>query len=306
MPTQTLSSAAEAHRRQVILAAGAIAAVRRSRTQDAATLTRIIAAYQLIAAREGAAAVSPMLAEQGLSTTTEAGVALTLLAGYASSGYPLPDLLPKVTPGTMARFVQTMIADAGRQGSALARYTRPSVTGYVRMLNPPSCPDCTVLAGKFYPDAGGVRFVEVRPNVFATDRTGDSGPFQRHPRCDCLMIPSSEQVAGDLTTDPKAYFDSLSPAEQDAWVGSANAQAIRDGADMSQVINARKKVQQAQVFGQQIQFTTAGTSRRAVFGAANARRATPLPYRLMPETIYEHAKDRADALRLLKLYGYLL
>lgn len=27
--------------------------------------------------------------------------------------------------------------------------------------------------------------------------------------------------------------------------------------------------------------------------------------RLMPEAIYEIAEDRADALRLLKLYGYL-
>jgi hypothetical protein len=121
--------------------------------------------------------------------------------------------------------------------------------------------------------------------------------FERHPQCDCRHIPTTENLAGDLTTDPMAYFDSLTPAEQDATFGAAGAQAIRDGADMGRVVNARRNggVRKAQLFGKSAFITTVGTGRGGRGGP-----------RIMPETIYAIAgEDRAEAIRLLRVHGFI-
>lgn len=107
--------------------------------------------------------------------------------------------------------------------------------------------------------------------------------------CDCRHIPTAEDHAGSLVTSPRRYFDSLSAAEQDQAFTRAGAQAIRDGADISQVVNARRGMTSAGT-------TTASTTRRGV-----AERG-----RLMPEAIYRQAgNNRDEAIRLLKQHGYL-
>ncbi|SCF39390.1 hypothetical protein GA0070563_11115 [Micromonospora carbonacea] len=107
--------------------------------------------------------------------------------------------------------------------------------------------------------------------------------------CDCVHIPAREDSADDLRTDPKKYFASLSAAEQDRLFTVGGAEAIRAGADIAQVVNARKGMYEAG--GRQ--FTRTGTRRRK----------RP---RLMPEQILREAGgDRAEALRLLKLHNYL-
>jgi hypothetical protein len=193
--------------------------------------------------------------------------------------------------------VKTLLSDTGRAAESLGVAARPGV-GYVRMLNPPSCSRCVVLAGKFYRYKAG---------------------FRRHPGCDCRHIPSRESIAGDLTVDPNRYFKTLSKEAQDSTFGSAGAQAIRDGADVNQVVNANRGTTTAQVYGQRLAITTEGITRRgvaynAMSRAGYAQRATDVRNgryfqakspRLMPETIYRLAEDRADALRLLRLYGYL-
>lgn len=209
--------------------------------------------------------------------------------------------------------VRTLLSDTGRAAESIGVAARPKV-GYVRMLNPPSCSRCVVLAGKFYRYKAG---------------------FRRHPGCDCRHIPSRESVAGDLTVDPDRYFKSLSKEAQDSAFGVAGAQAIRDGADITQVVNVRRGMSTAQtnlagwipkgrlttqsVYGQQIATTTEGVTRRglayqAMSKAGYAQRQTDVrggryfqarAPRLMPDGIYQIAEDRADALRLLKLYGYL-
>lgn len=192
----------------------------------------------------------------------------------------------------------TLIADTSRAAESAASAARPQVAGYVRMLNPPSCSRCAILAGKFY-------------------RWNDG--FQRHPRCDCRHIPASEAIAGDLTTSVDAYFESLPSAEQDRIFTANGAKAIRDGADINQVVNARRGMQRAQVYGRKATITTEGTTRRGVayrslnarFGAEGDVRAIGERYartsatRLMPESIYEVAADRDDAIRLLRLHGYI-
>lgn len=77
------------------------------------------------------------------------------------------------------------------------------------------------------------------------------------------------------------------PSEQDKVFGKAGAESIRQGADISQVVNARSGMYSAH--GRLL--TTAGGARRV---------------RLMPEQIIREAGgNRQEAVRLLGLHGYL-
>lgn len=251
------------------------------------------------------------------AATAAASVRADALVGLAGDGRPVDSLLfgavthakesvsagatvtqaLRSASGWMSMTVGTLLSDTGRQSESLAIGVRP-VGGYVRMLNPPSCSRCVVLAGKWF-----------RKN------TG----FQRHPRCDCRHIPASESVGSDLTVNPAEYFDQLSSADQDRIFTKAGAEAIRNGADINQVVNARRGMKTAQVntlrgwtpqgrlarnqFGTYT--TTEGITRR---GSANRVLRTPAGVyrpRLMPESIAEIAKDRDDYLRLLRANGYL-
>lgn len=300
-----LTSATEAYVVQQQLAAAAVVEARRVESRGPVAVAQAVAAYQLLAAQQGAAAVPQILAEQGLSTAAQGAMAATALAGVASNGLPLVDMLDAAAD--LGRMVATFVADAGRQARATQIAATPSATGYARMLNPPSCSRCVILAGREYKwDAG----------------------FERHPQCDCVQIPSSEALVGDLTTDPMAYFESLptraeledqypdlTPAErraaglvsQEDVFTVAGAEALRLGADMNQVVNARSGMATSQVFSRNLLTTTAGTTKRGRFGAENAKRSRPLPVRLMPESIIQLAAgDRDEAIRLLRLYGYLI
>jgi hypothetical protein len=138
------------------------------------------------------------------------------------------------------------------------------------MLNPPSCSRCIVLAGRRYHGLSG---------------------FKRHPRCDCTHIPVAEDSGDDPRTDPRQAFDAMSEAERVRVFGRAGADAIRDGADIARVVNARRGRYDLQVAGRTVKAT---------------REAAGRGVRLMPEQIYaEAAGDRAEAVRLLRLHGYL-
>jgi hypothetical protein len=205
--------------------------------------------------------------------------------GIASDGRPLASLL--LEPGITAlsqikqgaspaqalnsgRFLldlisRTQVADAGRVAVGTAIAARPQVHGYVRMVVGKTCSRCLILAGRRYKWNAG---------------------FQRHPRCDCRHVPVAEDVPGDVSTDPKAYFDSLDRDGQDELLGKAGADAVREGADMAKVVNARRGMQTAD--GRL--YTTEAAGRRP---------------RLMPEQIFRDARDREDAIRLLSLHGYI-
>jgi hypothetical protein len=297
--TATLTAASEAYTVQAQIAAAAVVAARRLRNPTAVQLAQLIVAYQLLAAQQGAAAVPAVLAQQGLPTAASATVAAQALAGLTSAGYPLSTMFDTITsPAQLAMLVASAVQDAGRNGASVRMAVTPSVTGYVRMLNPPSCSRCVVLAGKFYRWNKG---------------------FLRHPHCDCRHIPTTENLAGDLLTDPMEYFESLpttaelneqfpnltramrreagGPYSVEEIFGVDGAQAIRDGADMGRVVNARRKgsVRKAQVFGREAFVTSVGTGR-------GGRRGP----RIMPETIYAIAgDDRAEAIRLLRVHGFI-
>ncbi|MBX4168053.1 hypothetical protein K3M35_05150 [Rhodococcus sp. DMU2021] len=278
--------------------------------------------------------VADVLDELGTPVAADAETVPEGLVGVASDGRELDSLMygavitakGRVAKGlgvaqawesgltALIQRVQTQVADAARASTALSIAARPGV-GYVRMLNPPSCARCAVLAGKFYRYNRG---------------------FPRHPGCDCRHIPARENDADDLRTDPNEYFNSLSTEQQDTLFTKSGAEAIRLGADVSQVVNARRdmstdslnvagwipkgRLTRTEVYGQRLATTTEGVTRRgaayrAMSQAGYARRQTDVRNgrryfqakapRLMPEALLEIAEGRDDALRLLKLYGYL-
>ncbi|PSK96690.1 hypothetical protein CLV30_12572 [Haloactinopolyspora alba] len=274
---------------------------------------------QLAAARGSDEYVSAALAEQGADVDPAGQVVPRSLAGTASDGRPLDTLLdqPRITTLTalsqgattdralasgwaeLEMILRTEVADAGRVADGVAIASRPN-TGWVRMIQGKTCGRCAILAGKW----------------FAYNRG-----FERHPRCDCVHIPSREATSGDLTTDPRRYFDSLTETEQNRLFGATNAQAIRDGGNVTQVINARRGMYTAG--GRRL--TREGTTRRGL-ASQRMREIDPLTgervrnvgrrgsvanyrerrvTRLMPEQIYDEATSRADAIRLLRLHGYI-
>lgn len=235
--------------------------------------------------------VADALEVMGADVAPAGRVVPTALAQTASDGRPLSSLFVQpafstltsiaagvdvgdaveVGLGALTRMVATQVVDAGRVADGIAVAARPTV-GYVRMLAPPSCSRCAVLAGRHYRWNAG---------------------FLRHPRCDCRHIPVAESVRGDVTVDARRYFDSLTNAQQDDIFTAAGARAIRDGADIGKVVNARR--------GMDIAGNRGPRSARTA-----TREAAGRSVRLTPEGIYTRARgDRDLALSLLREHGYL-
>lgn len=256
-------------------------------------LLPILSGVQVKAAAAGASYGAQTLAEQGLYEAPQHFVNPSAFGGIASDGRTLEGLLYSAVPhvkvligGGMApqqalaqggkfltTITRTQVADAGRGAAGVDTASRQYV-GYVRMLNPPSCSRCSVLAGKFY-----------RWN------TG----FRRHPRCDCVHVQTTMTAAAKtegLVHDPYEYFKSLSPEEQDKNYTKAGAQAIRDGGDIFQVVNSRRGMKPGGLV------TTEGTSKRGNFGRNGPR--------LTPEAIYGKGLSREATLAELERFGYIL
>ncbi|MCL1871011.1 MAG: hypothetical protein FWF90_11440 [Promicromonosporaceae bacterium] len=257
-----------------------------------------LVAAQVEAASMGATYGAFALAEQGMWQAPDGFVNPQAFGGWSSSGAKLGGTLDTALVATkeaigggagtvqalahgwetLSGIVRMQVSDAGRVAAGIDVAARPGV-GYVRMLNPPSCPKCVVLAGKFYRWNAG---------------------FRRHPRCDCVHVTStagSTEAAHreGLVDDPYEYFHSLDQNAQDRAFGAANAQAIRDGGDIYQVVNSAR--------GRKGAFTTEGTGRRGYASSILKARQR----RMTPETIYRlHGDDRAGALADLRAQGYIL
>lgn len=228
-------------------------------------------------------ALTPIRAKQAVSTGASSAQALAAAGAWLSGA------------------AGTILSDTSRAVEATGMGVRP-VGGYVRMLEPPSCGRCVVLAGKYY-------------------RINDG--FQRHPECDCRHIPASESVAGDYRVDFHDYLISLSEEEQVKLLGSrANWRAWDEyDADPMQIINSyRWGLQTAQdASGQTIRYTEVGTTKRGLAGK-RMRNATQLDrfagsvnvdgkrklVRRMPETILTTTQGREQIVRQLRLYGWVI
>ena len=256
-------------------------------SRAAGPLLVALSGAQLAAAQDADGYLGEVLGAQGIDPAADGTTAARSLAGIASDGRDLATLLDQpmiatkvaISGGatvadalatgysTLDMIVRTQVADAGRVADQVALTARRNANGYVRMVVGRTCSRCIVLAGRWYRWNAG---------------------FDRHPRCDCVHIPSREAVGGDMALDPRRTFDALSEAEQDKVFGKAGAEAIRKGVDIARVVNARRGMQ------------TAADGRLYTTEAAGKRP------RLMPEQILREAGgSRDEALRLLRLHGYI-
>jgi hypothetical protein len=290
------------------------------------SMVDLVTEAQQTAAATAEVYVATVLAEMGIESASPSSLNLPAFADVAGDGRSVESLLyggvvhaakayytPEVAqlqpaPAEHAALdsalawieetATTILADAARSAEAVAMAQRPWVAGYIRMLDPKNpCSRCVVLAGKFYLYNDG---------------------FERHPACRCFHIPYAENRPHDALTNPNDYFASLSHAEQDRVFTVAGAEAVRLGADVTQVVNARRGMHTAQqnvrgwipkgrmtpvdAFGREVYVTTEGVTKRAVGRKAMG---SGRPFRLMPESVLSIARDRDDAIRLLKLYGYI-
>lgn len=299
MPTPSLSQARRQYARQAGVVAAGIAAIRRlfaSRPkptipQIASTAGGYQMAAALVSTRTVAGYVSdtPDTLAQAFMGVSSYGFSLaepiiaTIDRHVPAPVEPLPDPWWDDAKAFMADLEQLLaseIADAGRTASQVEFVSRPEWQNYVRMLTPPSCARCAILAGRIYRDL-------------------DS--FQRHPQCDCVMVPVQDwQDAHDkgLVVSPDQAFEN----GDIRGLSKADARAVADGADLQKIVNATRGIQTVDIFGRTgVKVTTEGTTKRAAW-----RKANPSPLvRLRPESIYQFARDREDAIRLLRLYGYI-
>lgn len=250
-----LTSAREHYRRQQELTAAAVLEARRQRTQ--AGLVRLIALYQLQAITITLESTPAELSEQGLRADPEARLnAAALLTAPEATAAMLSRLANR---DALDRLVSTLVVDAARTSGTVDMARRPALTGYVRSLNLPSCSRCVVLAGRVYRYSTG---------------------FRRHPRCDCLMTPTTQAVGAELVTDPMDAFE----RGMVRGLSKADTQAVAEyGADLSQVVNVRR--------------SGAGLT---VGSSVHARGR-----RLTPEGILARSDSREQALELLQRHRYL-
>lgn len=266
----TLQTAREHYEAQQDVTARALVASRRLRFGDLARLVSVLSGFQAVAALNGQRSVPRMLAEQGISLDRFAEPDARTLAGWTSFGTPLAPLLdrvrqPEVDAFRFDRVVLSQVQDAGRNGAALQMAVTPSVTAYDRMLNPPSCSRCVLLAGKVYARNAG---------------------FQRHPQCDCVHVPTTRDNAGDLRFDAPGYFDSLPASEQDRIFTKHGAELIRNAPG-----DKRQEVMGRVVNTRWMRHST----------AAQDRRARLLP----GDIVQRAGGDRDALLRLMKRYRYI-
>lgn len=219
--------------------------------------------------------------------------------GVASDGRPLDTLLQgaavaanRAQQGQMDRAAEawlkmaamTQVADAARAALRSSMAVRDA--SGVRMASPPCCGRCAILQGRVYHWSAG---------------------FPRHPRCDCSYLP----VQGDDWKAPEEI-----PLDQIRGLSKADRQAIELGADRGRVINAHRGMVVANVHGVTVKATSEGMTKRGLAYKRLVRdRAEKLGLtektlarrtaRLRPESILDVATNQEDAIRLLKLHGYI-
>lgn len=287
----TLQSARERYAEQQEITADAVATARRVRFDSLSRLTALVAGFQAAAAVAGARYVPRALREQGLSLDALAEPDARTLAGWTSYGTPLAPLLDKVRqPESDAyefdRLIASQVQDAGRNGEALEMAVRPAVTTYVRMLNPPSCSRCILLAGKKYHKNEG---------------------FARHPLCDCVHVPTDDEIGDDIRFDPVEYFNSLPTAEQlaeeyphltvkmrrEAGIYSQEDIFTKHGAVL---IRAAPDSKRQYVMGRVV---NTRWMKRSTAGEDALRRAMPA------DMVRRAGGDRVLLLRIMRGYGYI-
>ncbi|WP_431772190.1 hypothetical protein [Streptomyces cucumeris] len=273
-----------------------------------AAVIALVTGAQLTAVRQS----QPWLQRQLPDVTAEGELKPEALTGVAGDGRDIEGLLVQPVYVTLNRIsrgfsqamslasgaallemlARTLVADLGRAADLVGMIVRPAVTSYVRVVELPACSRCILLAGREY---------------------GLSEGFARHPQCDCTMAPVTRKHRPE-PVDAMDVFRQMTAQQQRKTFGQAAVKAIGDGADIAQVVNARRGMVTATRYGRQVKATTEGVTRRGIAGQRRskferrdgARYATAKAPRLMPEEIYRLASDREHAIRLLRRNGYIV
>ncbi len=209
--------------------------------------------------------------------------ALTYGAVVRARSLPATSLAERIDAGSkwLGTITQTQLAHAGR-ASMSTKMTADAQAGWTRTVNPPCCRFCGVRAGTFH--------------------TWNYA-FWQHPGCDCTRTPTTLDRLGDTATD-------IGP-DDITGLSMEQREAIRDGADIAQVINSDRGRSRDGLT------TSEGTTRRGfgyhalgkdprndvrIKGERNFRTTGK---RLTPDGIYAIAKDRDEAITLLRQHGYI-
>lgn len=260
-----------------------------------ARLVALVAASQAGAALDAAEYVPAVLGEQRADYRPAfAPSASSFVGAYSLDGQVLGDLdtvlygavvKARTAPATtlperlaaggrwLDLAVHEQVAEAHRAATATT-VAADARLSWTRMVNPPCCKRCAVLAGRVYRWSRG---------------------FNRHPGCDCTHVPTLEASADDARI-------SIRPADvKDLTI--AQRAAIDAGADMGQVVNAEARTSADRMT------TTYGTTQRAwaatvrrELGVNTARRARPTPKALLAMA----RDDHAELTRLLAEHGYIV
>ncbi|MBR8638599.1 hypothetical protein KEF29_03115 [Streptomyces tuirus] len=284
--------------------------------QAGAEIVDSVVAGQLSVADAAQAYIAAQMAAQGGSALAEATLVASAFAGIAPDGGPLETLLFLPAIGVrrrlaagmppeeamlggladMARYASTSVADAARSADQVSMAANRSCVAYVRIVQLPACARCIILSGRMYTYSEG---------------------FLRHPLCDCETIPLREREWPGVPT-PKQLFDRMSTDQQRKAFTVDGARAIRAGADVGQVVNARRGMSTAHMFGRDLVVTSEGTTKRGLFGSRMRRAGGEFVKRpgerysrltaprLTPEEIFRVTDGRDEQLRLLRRNGYLL
>ena len=250
---RTLASARRNYRLSALISRRAVREARKARQKGTAAVAAVVVAHQLTQARTSDLAVAEMLAEQEIDRAAEA---ILNLLSFATPAETLGQMIgPVETDFDFDRLVESIVTDAARAAEAVATAVRPDIY-HVRYVNPPCCPRCAVLAGRVYRWSDG---------------------FDRHPGCDCSMIPTT--VATPYAQDP----NELARNGQVRGLSEADTQALLGGADLNQVVNVRQR-----------------KASLLEGGHALSRGGRPTP-----AGIYRLATSRIEAVTLLGRYGYI-
>lgn len=253
------------------------------------------------------------LAEQGDYVEPHGFVNTALFGdGYAPSGIrlsdyfrsPVLDVLHAIKQGASPTHaiqfgmkqlgtITVLLVDDTERSAAGVSITQREDVGYVRVESADCCDRCMILAGKYY------RYNE---------------GFLRHPHCHGRHLPVKGKAQAERSgwlTDPMEGFKALSREEQDRRFGKANAQAIRDGADIFQVVNSRRGIQglgarMGRSRDTVFMTTSEGTTRYGWSNMLAAQQGRKQKRRLTPEGIYSLARSREEAIRLLEREGYII
>ena len=330
-----LSDLAESRRQQIdeVASAGAARVVRLWSTADPADLDgewderapRVVdhvAAAQLQAvsdaSRTTAFATTATVVSQAFTGVTREGrdvgaelfSAVTYTKSLIGRGLGVGQAFRAGT-ALMSVLAANTIRDAGRSADGVVGVSSGR-SHYVRVVQPGACSRCAILAGS------------------TTYRTA----FERHPACKCsaMWVPDGSTPDG-FYASASDYFDSLSAVEQDRVFTKSGAWAIRNGADPSKVVNARRGAlsttpdapsvarlrpvtigKRADGSPLQVYATYEGTTARSRWarqqGLDRTRRAgeryrRTSSLRLMPEQIMQMSNSVEHATELLRKYGYI-